>query len=329
MQRKVLAVVTMAIIVGSTSAVQAQPQLTMKLTSATGNDPSYEWQKMVKAGVESRTGGQLKIDLYNFNQLGPIPRQVEGVVLGTIECSTGAAGFLTGVDRRFQALDFPGIAEDLPKAIKKFTDPAVRARILRFGAEKGVETIGTAPAFPVGIVSRWPIRTLAEFKGKKIRTPPSPAYLEPIKFVGATPTPMDIAEVPGALQTGTIDGSLSGSLVFTALKYYDAAKYVTILPEWRVAIAVICNKAWISSLPADFRTILLEEAAKADAALVHLERAIADARKEWEHNGGQYIFLSAGDQKAFVEGVKEALARHLAANAELKATVELLVAAGR
>jgi TRAP-type C4-dicarboxylate transport system substrate-binding protein len=140
---------------------------------------------------------------------------------------------------------------------------------------------------------------------------------------------MDIAEVPGALQTGTIDGSLSGSLVFTALKYYDAAKYVTILPEWRVAIAVICNKAWISSLPADFRTILLEEAAKADAALVHLERAIADARKEWEHNGGQYIFLSAGDQKAFVEGVKEALARHLAANAELKATVELLVAAGR
>src|SRR5436190_5553545 len=69
-------------------------QYTMKLSSPTINDVTQEWMKAFKAGVESRSGGRVKVEIYPASQLGPIPRTVEGVALGTIEMTLPATGFL-------------------------------------------------------------------------------------------------------------------------------------------------------------------------------------------------------------------------------------------
>ena len=66
------------------SAATAQ-QFTMKLSSPTINDVTHEYYKTLKAGVEKRAGGRLKLEIYPANQLGQLPVVVEGVALGTIE----------------------------------------------------------------------------------------------------------------------------------------------------------------------------------------------------------------------------------------------------
>src|SRR5512139_4039419 len=100
---------------------QAQP-FTMKLSSPTINDCQHEWMKAFKAGVEGRAGGKIKVEIYPANQLGQIPRTVEGVALGTIELTAPAVGFLTGLEPRFEVLDAPGLYDGVAHGQKVLTD---------------------------------------------------------------------------------------------------------------------------------------------------------------------------------------------------------------
>src|SRR5471032_367453 len=90
------------------NAANAQ-QFTMKLSSPTVNDAPHEWMKAFKAGVESRSNGRVKVEIYPANQLGQIPATVEGVAVGSIEFTVPAVGFLIGLEPRFQTLDAAGL----------------------------------------------------------------------------------------------------------------------------------------------------------------------------------------------------------------------------
>src|SRR5260221_6682855 len=82
------------------SPVWAQ-QYTMKLSAPTVNDMNVEYMKAMKAGIEPRSNGRIKVEVYPANQLGQIPRTVEGVALGTIEMTLVASGFFIGIDPRY------------------------------------------------------------------------------------------------------------------------------------------------------------------------------------------------------------------------------------
>ena len=88
-------------------------QFTMKLSQPTINDVTYEYFKPMKAGIEQRSGGKIKVEIYPSNQLGQLPAVVEGVALGTIEAAASANGFWVSLEPRFQVLDAPGLFDDL------------------------------------------------------------------------------------------------------------------------------------------------------------------------------------------------------------------------
>src|SRR5436189_6106705 len=118
--------------------VSAQ-QFTMKLSQPTINDVTYEYFKRMKAGIEQRSAGKIKVEIYPTNQLGQLPAVVEGVALGTIEAAASANGFWISLEPRFQVLDAPGLFDDIPHGYKMLNDPAIRARLATWGADKGIE----------------------------------------------------------------------------------------------------------------------------------------------------------------------------------------------
>ena len=85
----------------------------MKLSSPTINDVVHEYYKTLKTGVEARSGGRIKVEIYPANQLGQLPAVVEGVALGTIEVGSAANGFWVSLEPRFQVLDAPGLFDDV------------------------------------------------------------------------------------------------------------------------------------------------------------------------------------------------------------------------
>jgi C4-dicarboxylate-binding protein DctP len=304
------------------AVVRAQaPTVTMKVASATINDVIHHWMKSFKAGVEAQTGGRVRVELYPASQLGAIPRMVEGAALGTIECFVTASSFLTSLDPAFEVFDVPGVLVDTAHAQRVFADPELRPQLLAMGGSKGLQSISVFMHSPQHVVSRKPLKTLADFSGQKIRVLSTPLQIEPLKKLGAVPVPMPLSEVMPALQNGAIDGFIAASTVFSALKFYDAAKNQTALSRWPVIVTAACNRNWLGKLPAELRTALQEQAVKAEAAANTFgAQDIDNARKVWTQNGGQILTLSPQDDEAFTRTVKDAAAsilrQHPAAQAQ-------------
>lgn len=304
--------------------VRAQPAtVTMKVASATINDVIHHWMKTFKATVETRAAGRIKVDLYPASQLGAIPRMVEGAALGTIECFVTATSFLTSLDPRFEIFDVPGLLADNAHAQRVFADAELRPQLLALGGGKGLQGLSIFMHSPQHVVSRKPIRTLADFSGQKVRVLSTPLQIEPLKKLGATPVPMPLSEVMPALQNGAIDGFIAASTVFSALKFYDAAKHQTALSRWPVIVVAATNRNWLARLPPDLRALVQEEAQRAEAAANAFAPAdIEAAKKTWAQNGGELIALSGQDDAGFSKVVNDSataiLKQHPAVLAEFE-----------
>ena len=312
------------------AAAHGQP-FTMKLSSPTVNDVAHEWMKVFKAGVEARSAGRIRVELYPASQLGQIPRTVEGVALGTIELAIPAVGFLIGLEPRFQVFDAPGLFDDMPHAARVFADPEIRKRLATFGASKGIEPLFTFVNGPMVVVSHRAIRALPDFKGQKLRVPgPAPLQVEPLRKLGASPLSIPLGEVLPAMQNHTIDGLEAAISIFIAFKYYDITKFMTYLPGTFLVASGVVNRSFMKSLGPELEAVVREEAAK--AADIFATRGPADAERDrqlWEQNGGQAIFLTAADARRYVDDVGSVLPPILASNAQLKDDYEALLAAAK
>jgi TRAP-type transport system periplasmic protein len=324
---RVGAVIAACILASSASA----QQFTMKMSQPTINDVTHEMFKRVKAGIESRAGGKIKVEIYPANQLGQIPAVVEGVALGTIEVGVAAIGFFVSLEPRFQVLDAPGLFDDITHAYKVMTDPAIRERIAAFGADKGVEMITPGIYSQLAILSHKPIRAVADFQGQKVRSPGGAAIqVEPYRKLGIIPVSLPLGDALPAMQNKTIDGLISGLAVFTNFKYYDIAKNVTYLPSTTLIAPAIINRQFLKTIGPELEKIVREEFRKADP--VYAEWNVEDNKKGeelWKKNGGEIIVMSPAESKRYLDVVAPVSAQILAGNPRIKADYEAFLEVGK
>lgn len=271
----------------------------MKVALATVNDPLHEFAKNYAAAVEKDSGGRIKVEIYPASQLGSTQRQVEGVQFGEIQCLVAPPEFLVGIDERFEVLAAPGLVGSLASGQRLAADPAVRALMLGLGSDKGLHGVALFLVAQSSVVSRMPIRRLADFKGKKIRVFASEFQTVAVQRLGATPKPMTLGDVLPALQDNAIDGALSSITVLTAMRYWEAAKYVTEIGQPAIFGIGEISRKWYDSLPADLQQILDRDAAAQALAIAPSTADFnAKARRRWTDEGGELITLPSDDQAA-------------------------------
>ena len=71
------------------------------------NEGQHQFIKFYKEEVEKASGGRIEVQIYPASQLGPIPREIEGVQLGSIQGYIGPVDFFVGVDPRFGVFSAP------------------------------------------------------------------------------------------------------------------------------------------------------------------------------------------------------------------------------
>jgi len=290
----------------------------MKISLPTINDPSHQLAKNIAAAVEKDSGGRIKPEVYPASQLGAIPRQIEGTQFGAIQCTILPPEFFVGVDERFEIMAAPGLAESLEHAHRLANDPEVQKLILGLGADKGLHGVGLYLNGISSVLTKKPVRTLVEFKGKKIRALASKFQTEPISRLGATPVVMTLGDVLPALQQGTIDGSIGSVVVFTPMKMQEAAKYVTETGQPPVFVVVELSSKWYDTLPADLQKVV-EQAAKKETSKIHpvMVDLYEKARKGWTDGGGELISLPPSDQASMMKTFSGAVADLAKANPKL------------
>lgn len=316
--------------VGFATPAAAQ-QFTMKLSQPTINDVTHEYYKRLKAGVEQRAGGKIKVDIYPTNQLGQLPVVVEGVAMGTIEVGTAANGFWVSLEPRFQVLDSPGLFDNVLHGYKMLNDPSIRARMATWGADKGVEMLTPGIYSPLMILSHKAIRTVADFHGQKIRTQGgAPIQVEPLKKVGVLPVSLPLGEALPAMQNRTIDGMVGAAAPYVAFKYYDIAKPMTYLPATLFAAPTLVNRRWLKSLGSELEAIVREESRKAEVVYSDWNIKDIEGKEEtWKKNGGEVITMSPEEAKRYIDLVSPVASSILSTNPKVKEDYEALLAAAK
>lgn len=274
----------------------------MKITLPTLHDTINQVAINYAAAVEKDSGGRIKAQVYPASQLGSIPRQIEGVQFGSIQCAMIPPEFFVGVDERFEVMAAPGLVDSMEHGQRVAADPTVLKLMLGLGANKGLHGAGLFMATPSSVISRTPVRHLADFKGKKIRIFASKFQSEAFERLGVTPVAMTLGDVLPAIQQGAIDGADAALNVYVPMHYVDAAKYVTETNQPAIFVVIELSQKWYNSLPKILQQIVDRDAAAESVKINPWATAFrVKVRKDWVAQGGELIQLPPNEQAAMMK----------------------------
>ena len=238
--------------------------------------------------------------------------------------------FFVGVDDRFQLMAAPGLVSSMQHGQRLARDPAVLKLMLSLGAHKGLHGAGLFMATPSSVISKTPIRHLADFKGKKIRIFASKFQSVAFERLGVTPVAMTLGDVLPALQQGAIDGADAALNVYVPFHYVDAAKYVTETNQPAIFVIIEISQKWYESLPKDLQQLVDRDAA---AESVKINPWGLDFRhkmqKTWVAQGGELIKLPAAEQAQMMETLASVGQEVSKSNPSLHEAYETVLAAAK
>jgi TRAP-type transport system periplasmic protein len=158
-----------------------------------------------------------------------------------------------------------------------------------------------------------PVKTLEDLKGLKIRA--QAGIADTVKALGATPIPLEQADVHESLRRGVIDGVFGPFEILKGWKFGELCKYTTV--SWKVGSCatfyVAMNKQKYDALSSDLKKIFDQVSAEyKDKFMVMWNQTDIDGKEFLKEKGGQTIPLSAAEAARWVKAVQPVLADYKA-----------------
>ena len=317
---------------GAALTMAASPSLAQKITMKIGfvtiHDSQHESAKLFKAEIEKRTSGAIEAKIFPLAQLGRIPRQLEGIQLGTQEAFLSPPGFFVGINQAFQAPDAPALFESQWHQHATLNDPTVRDKFLKLGEHAGFVGAYLWSAGKTAIASSKQILRPDDMKGMKIRVLASKTESAFIAEFGGTGVPMPFSEVLPALQRHVIDGVRSGIIVMGPLKFFTAAKHIYNEAMGYIPSGMWLSKRFLNKLPANHRAAVFASGKAVADRTGKVGLAItAKWEKLWVEKGGTLTEPTAADRAAMIRRVTPIGDRLLGGNPKIKPMYDLIKAA--
>jgi TRAP-type transport system periplasmic protein len=210
--------------------------------------------------VDKASGGKLKITLHpgaSLFKANEIKRAVQGgqTQAGEFILSGSAnENALFGVD------SIPFLATTYTEAKK--LDAASLPVLDKLLAGQGMKLLYTVPWPGQSLYTKKPVASLSDLKSTKMRAY-NPATTRIAELIGAQPVTIQLAELPQALATGTVDNFLTSSASGVDSKLYEQVKYFYDVNAWLPRNAVVVNAKAFQALDAGTQAALLKVAAAA------------------------------------------------------------------
>jgi len=119
-----------------------------------------------------------------------------------------------------------------------------------------------------------PIKSPADMKGLKIRVMNNKVYVEMMKALGASPTPMALAELYSGMQAGVVDGQENPSAHIFTKRFYEVQKYASLTGHAYAAEPVLISMSTWKKLKPEQQAIVQSAATEAIA----WQRALAESK---------------------------------------------------
>lgn len=265
MKRLALAALALLAALAPIAPARAQDSFTLNINTALStDDPMYIGLEALKAALEKRTGGKLQVKLFPGSQLGPDEAVLEQARAGASVAVLVDGGRLAPFVKEFGILGAPYLADNFDELRKVVTSPMFEGWVKKLRDASGHQVF----AFnwfqgDRHLLTNKPVKVPDDLKGVRMRTPGAPVWLETVRAMGATPTPMPWAEVYSALQLKAIDAAEAQHPAVWGSRLYEVVKHITKTSHFQLITGLVGSRAWYDKLPADMQAALREEALKA------------------------------------------------------------------
>ncbi len=215
--------------------------------------------------VKERTGGAVEVQIFPASQLGSEQEILEGVKLGTVHMFEGSTGAVGRFLPQLEAFAHPYVWRDTDHMLKVVRGEIGQELTQKLLQQHGMRILDMGWLFGHRqLTTRGkPVRTPDDMRGLKIRVQPTAIYLETIKAMGGSPTPVDFNELYTSLQTGVVDGQENPPSVILAAKFFEVQKYLNLTGHITQQQTVLIGEDAFQALTPDQQKVLQQAAVEA------------------------------------------------------------------
>ena len=211
--------------------------------------------------VKKATGGKLEIQVHSNGSLIKHPDILRAVSSGQVPIAEFLLGQFGNEDPVFAADNVPFVAPGYDNAWKFYQ--AQKPVLEKHLAKRGMKLLYSVAWPGQGIYTKDPVDKAADFKGLKMRTY-SPLTARLAELLGASPTVVQVPEVPQLFATGGIQAMITSSATGTSTKAWEFVKNYYKTNAWNPKNVVVVNQRAFAKLPKNEQGALVKAAATAE-----------------------------------------------------------------
>lgn len=324
------------VLIAGVAVVQCAEFKSLKLTAVMWgrnvHDAPAAGLWLLKNRLEKETDGKVTVEINPAGVFGKAGENYDLLLNGVVDICCFAPAFTPGRFLNASVADLPLWVPNIHVTTKLFRELQKKGYFNNdFKDSVLIGLYGNQPYF-----FGWrdqPVKTLADFKGKKIRAPGG-LYPKMCNALGASAVSLPAGEVYTALDKGIVDGAFVNGSMMWDYQLPEIMKYITMPRCSTFLMGMAFNKQSWRNLPKKVKAIIEKLSfekmvdAAVDAQLVSAKKG----EKLFAEKGGQKFELPAADVRKvkelykpiFVEWTKKMEARGLPGKALLKDTYSIL-----
>ena len=296
----VMAVLASAVLACTSSAAFAKTYTIRVATYAGTDHPVSKSVEYFKENIERESNGQIKVQHFPNNQLGPEAVVIDQVKRGTVQMA------ITGSQIR---KDEPNIGlSDAPYLISSWKQARAvydeeGKKILSGNYEKntGVKIMAYFVNGFREVSANKPINTLEDLASLKLRIPDNEIHVHLFEALGSNNVMMPLTEVYNALETKMIDGQENPYSTLLSSGLYEVQTDVLETRHMFAISPVLMNGKFYNKLPDDLKKLVNDWIAKTEVYNWDLSEKDDDASKKTLQEKGLTIHPLTDEMRAQIE----------------------------
>jgi TRAP-type C4-dicarboxylate transport system substrate-binding protein len=211
--------------------------------------------------VKKATGDKLELVVHSNGSLIKHPDIMRAVSTGQVNIAEFLLGQFGNEEQVFNADNVPFLAAGYDAAWKLYEaqKPVLEKKL----QGRGMKLLYSVAWPGQGIYTKEPLKSVGDLKGTKFRTY-SPMTARLAELLGASPTVVQVPEVPQMFATGAIHAMITSSATGTSTKAWEFVKNYYKTSAMHPKNVVVANQRGFSRLPKDQQDALVKAAATAE-----------------------------------------------------------------
>lgn len=239
--------------------------------------------------VRQKTNNAYQFKVFYNSTLGNESEMMEQMQAGLLEMQFGYSAILPNYLRETEVIGLPGLLTNFDEVHKVMNGPIGDDLAQKFLDKTGVRILWFVDQAHRNVfLNNKDVKTLADLKGIKVRSPNSPLYLRVLKTMGLNPSPMGFNEIYTGVKTGVVDGHEQEDPGVIAMKFYEIENRGVVTRHLYQSAVWETSEKFFQKLPKEHQQVFKDAAKEAGIWFRPYTGADAEkaARKELETKHG-------------------------------------------